>query len=71
MSIFGKKSPELRKAEEQRKIDKLKNKTKEEQIKLKAKEARVEARAKAGGVGGSFTVHDRRSIPQSSNRRRK
>ena len=71
MSIFGKKSAELKKAEEQRKIDKLKNKTKSEQIKLKAKEARVEARAKAGGVGGSFTVHDVRGIPQNSGRRRK
>lgn len=68
--MFGKKSPELRKAEEQRKIDKLKNKTRQEQIRLKAKEARVEARAKNGGVGGSVYFVDRRSIPEEPGKRR-
>lgn len=62
---------DVQKAKEERKIAKMKNKTKAEQIKLRAKEARIEARAKNGGVGGSFTLFDRRDIaPAPKSRRR-
>ncbi len=62
---------DVRKAKEQRKIDKLRNKTKAEQLRLRAKEARIETRVKNGGVGGTFAFFDRRRIPQYEDRKRK
>lgn len=64
--MFGKKSEALRKAEEQRKIDKLKNKTRKEDLKLKEKQAKIDTRAKAGGIG--FTLHDKPKLKGGKDR---
>lgn len=71
MSIFGKDSPEVARAKEQRKIDKLKNKSRKEEIRLKEKEAKISVRQKNGGMGGTFVLHDRTKLPETSSRGKK
>lgn len=62
--MFGKKSDAVKKAEEQYRIQKLKNKAEAERLKNLAREERIKARAKNGGVGGSFAFVDRRDIAE-------
>lgn len=52
---------EVKKAKDQRKIDRMRYKTAKEKLKLKQKEAKIEARAKNGGTGGSVTFFDKRN----------
>lgn len=51
--MFG-DSPAVKKAKEERKIAKIKNKTEKEKLRNEEKKAKIEARAKHGGVGISF-----------------
>lgn len=62
--MFGKKSDAVKKAEDQYRIQRLKNKAEAERLKNLAKEERIKARSKNGGVGGSFAFVDRRDIPE-------
>lgn len=71
MSIIGKESPELRKAKEQRKIEKIKAKTEREKLRNKAKAARIDARTKQGGVGATISLYDKRDIPAVRKKGRK
>lgn len=63
---FGKESAEVRKAKDQRKIDKMKLKTERERMKIKEKEAKIKIREKSGGFGGTITLHDKAKMPTTS-----
>ncbi len=61
--MFG-KSDALKKAKEQRKIDKMKLKTEKEKLSIEAKRARNKVRETHGGVGASISFRDRDEIPE-------
>ncbi len=59
--MFG-DSPAVKKAKEERKIAKIKNRSEKERLKNEEKKAKIEARSKHGGMG--VTLHNPEPLPR-------